>query len=114
LVEITNNGMLQYLDKEEDGKMVVKQALLDGPSGTDRESPQRTRHDVSLIGRMRFDTTFMRNLFFLVQLQRVMRMLMRDEINYLESPVVSSSQVVNRQITEYVGNEMYSSDVFHP
>lgn len=113
-----NNGALQYPDKDESGKLVIRQAVLEGPSDRaqagDLDNQHKNRHDVALIGRMRFDTTLMRNIFFLVNLQRVMRMLMRNEISYLESPVVSSSQVINRQITEYVGNETYSSDIFHP
>jgi hypothetical protein len=42
-----------------------------------------------------------------------MRMVMRDEVQYLESPVVNSSAVINREVTEYESNEQYNSSVFH-
>jgi hypothetical protein len=40
-------------------------------------------------------------------------MIMRDEVQYLESPVVNSSSVLNRQITEYEANEQYDESRFH-
>jgi hypothetical protein len=89
---------LRYAVKDKDGKTEIKDS---GKA-------------ISLsITQQRFNTTFMRNLFFLVNLQRVMRMVMRDEVQYLESPVVNSSAVINREVTEYESNEQYNSSVFH-
>jgi hypothetical protein len=40
-------------------------------------------------------------------------MIMRDEVTYLESPVVNSASVLDRQITEYESNEVYNRNLFH-
>jgi hypothetical protein len=111
-----NNGTLQYPDEDDDGNKTIETAEL---SVGDPNRPlingvseSNVRSDLAVLGRLRFDTTFIRNIFFLVNLQRVMRMIMRDEIQFLESPVVNSSAVLNRQITEYQGNEQFDSEVF--
>jgi hypothetical protein len=113
----TNTGTLQYPDADDDGQTVIGQVDLHGcpvaaPSGPVQAG--QIRSDLAMLGRMRFDTTFIRNIFFLVNLQRVMRMIMRDETQFLESPVVNSSAVMNRQVTEYQANERYDAEVFHP
>ena len=106
-----NNGVLSYPSKDNDDRTIVKQVDLTG--NTNNQSGTAVRSDLAAIGRMRFDTTFVRNLFFLINLQRVMRMIIRDEVSYLESPVVTSSQVINREITEFESNEVYDADVYH-
>lgn len=64
--------------------------------------------------RNRFDTLIVRNLIFTAQVQRIARMFMRDEVSYLESPVVTDSAVLSRHVTEFINNEMFDSTSFHP
>lgn len=109
----TNTGTLQYPDVDDDGQTVIGHVDLHGCPVAD-SGAAAIRSDLAMIGRMRFDTTFIRNIFFLVNLQRVMRMIMRDETQFLESPVVNASAVMSRQITEYQANERYDAGVFHP
>lgn len=98
---LRNNGSLSYPEVK-DGRVVVQNVELD----------QDKRSYLSILGKFRFDTTFVRNLFFLCNIQRVMRMVLRDELAYLESPVVTASHVVNRQITDYANNEVYTPETF--
>lgn len=62
------------------------------------------------IGYLRFNTLFVRNLYFLCNIQRVMRMVMREEVAQLEAPVVSD--VLNRRITDFEGAEQRSEETF--
>jgi hypothetical protein len=105
---------MQYLTSSE-GKTEIKESKL-LPQGADGLNAERALLEdyLSSIGRMRFDTKLTRNVFFLVQMQRIMRMCMRDEMTYFESPVVSSSNVVSRKITEFEANDVYDPSVFHP
>ena len=93
------NTQLQYLDKK-DHKSIVKNVDVNNPT--------------KVSGLERRDLKIVRDLFFLVQIQRVMRMIARDEISYIEHPVVNEHKVLNRKITEYVGNELFDSDMFNP
>jgi hypothetical protein len=56
------------------------------------------------IGRMRFDTKFVRNLFWLTNIQRLLRLKMRQELNWFDSKIVSEHAVLAPSITEYSGN----------
>ena len=98
---------LQYPERKDNELKLVDVNLPIAPA------PNVTFRDLNSIGEDRFQTTFMRNMLFLVNLQRVTRMIMRNEVSYLESPVVNSSSVINKQITEYEGNEQYDHEVFH-
>jgi hypothetical protein len=94
-----NLSQLQYLDKK-DHRSIIKQV----------DVIKQTK----ISGLHRRDLKIVRDLFFLVQMQRVMRMIARDEISYIEHPVVNEHKVLNRKITEYVGNELFDSDMFNP
>ena len=65
-------------------------------------------NQVREIGRMRFDTMFLRWQWWFAQVQRTQRMILRDEINYIETPVVTKSKVLSRNITEFAANEKMS------
>jgi hypothetical protein len=114
LSKFQNNSVLQFPIRDETTGMIKIERL--SISGDDAKflDPSKVRQDLASIGRIRFDNTLVRDIFFIVNLQRVMRMIMRDEMAYLEAPVVSASSVINRQITEYENNEVYNRDVFYP
>lgn len=110
-----NNATLQYASRQptsNNGAVTLTSVAIDTTAALNTTAYD-IRSDLATIGRLRFDTTFARNTFFLVNLQRVMRMIMRDEVTYLESPVVNSASVLDRQITEYESNEVYNRNLFH-
>jgi hypothetical protein len=104
-----NNGQLQFAKKTDEG---IELDQVEFTNIATRDSAIAVRNDLAQIGRMRFDTTLVRNLFFLCNAQRVMRMIMRDEVQYLESPVVNASTVLSREITDFESNEVFDAEVF--
>lgn len=60
--------------------------------------------DLTNIGIARFNTKLIRNLFWFVNLQRLMRLKMRKDLMWYNTAVVSSHAVVNEDITETHGN----------
>ncbi len=66
----------------------------------------RTKADE--IGRLRFDTTLMRTMWLLTSIQRVQRMVFRDELNYIESPIAVKAKVLSKSVTEYGPTEKWS------
>jgi hypothetical protein len=72
-----------------------------------------TEHDDLLkYGKLRFDTKFVRDHIFIIQLQRLMRLVMRNEIDELGSPIGHDLSILNRQITEYISNEKFDGSIF--
>jgi hypothetical protein len=57
------------------------------------------------LGRLRFDTKLMRNLFFITQIQRLMTHKIGQELNEIHSPIVSREAISNRKVTDYQGLE---------
>ncbi len=59
------------------------------------------------LGRLRFDTKFARNLMFLANIQRLITGKINTELTRITHPVVSSTAVVNRKITNYTDGETH-------
>jgi len=64
-------------------------------------------------GAKRFNTKLVRNLTWMVQIQRVMRSLMIEHLNFLSTPVVSGIKITNDVITEYNANDRYDNGDFN-
>jgi hypothetical protein len=64
------------------------------------------------IGRMRFDTKLVRNLTWMVNLQRVMRAMINRHISHIEASVIRGLPIADNKVTEYSGNENYDDDDF--
>lgn len=60
-------------------------------------------------GRERYDTALIRNLEWFANLQRVMRLIIRDHMRWVATPVVSGLAVANRNITEYTQENTISN-----
>jgi hypothetical protein len=60
------------------------------------------------LGRMRFDTKFARNLFFLANVQRIMLHKINTELTKVPFPVASGVGITNRDITDYRDGETYN------
>jgi hypothetical protein len=78
-----------------------------GRSKTDIKHVQITTTKGLLLqnGALRSSTKFMRNLFFLSNIQRVLRLKLRDELQKAPYPVLTSTAITNRSATEYDMNE---------
>jgi hypothetical protein len=63
-------------------------------------------------GYVRYQTKMVRYLEWFVQLQRVMRLLMRSELEWVNDPIVHSHNAINENITEYEKNKQYSIQDF--
>jgi hypothetical protein len=61
------------------------------------------------LGRLRFDTKFARNLFFLANVQRIMLHKINTELTSIPYPVASGPGITNRKITDYNDGETYGN-----
>ena len=59
------------------------------------------------IGKMRFDTKLVRNLTWLVQLQRIMRVVLIGHLSWINTPVVRGLKIADPKLTEFEGNDQY-------
>lgn len=64
-----------------------------------------TKEILHLIGRMRFDTKLVRNLFWLTNIFRTLRLKLRHELTWYDSKVVDSHATLAPSITEFYGND---------
>lgn len=58
------------------------------------------RRDIAEIGRSRFDTKFMRNMFFLSNVQRVMLYKINNELTEMKYPVATDMAIANKNLTD--------------
>ena len=63
-------------------------------------------------GYNRYHTTIVRYVEWFVHLQRVMRLLMRDQLSWVNDPIVHKSNVINEQVTEYDSNRKFELSDF--
>lgn len=64
------------------------------------------------LGRVRFDTKLTRNLTWMVQLQRIMRQVMVNHLQWIDTPVVRGMKIADPKITEYEGNDQFDPSDF--
>lgn len=58
------------------------------------------------MGALRFDTILVRNLMFIANLQRIIRLELRKKMSMF-GKIVRGRELADRKVTEYTGNEMY-------
>jgi hypothetical protein len=63
-------------------------------------------------GYNRYNTHLVRNMDWFVQLQRVMRFIMRKQLSWVSSPIVHSSDTLTPEVTEYSDNKSFTIDEF--
>ena len=88
---------------------------------------KRTKHDLNLetvtltpvqvldwhqMGYFRYQTIIVRYIEWFVQLQRVMRLLMRDQLTWVNDPIVHKSNAISNEITEYESNNKFQLSDF--
>ncbi len=86
-------GLLTYPEDKEGGAL----AYVD-PGGPD--APGRISK-LEAVGKARFDTRLVRNLFFITNVQRVLRLRLSQELTEYRNVLVKSHNAVNAGITEY-------------
>lgn len=64
------------------------------------------------LGKVRFDTKLVRNLTWIVQLQRIMRVVLIKHLSYLNTPLVRGMQIADPTLTEYDNNDQYDNKDF--
>ena len=60
------------------------------------------------LGRLRFDSKFARNMFFLSNVHRIIMHKIKEELSTIPYPVASGPSVTNRRITDYRDGETYA------
>jgi hypothetical protein len=79
----------------------------DGPASTALKRVQLGQNAVAkmaaleAVGKARFDTRIVRNLFFITNVQRVMRLKLNQELTQYRNVLVSNHSVVNPGVTEF-------------
>jgi hypothetical protein len=96
-----------------------------GESGTDRRQNHKHRPNIEdsnidtkivakfhHIGYNRYHTTIIRYIEWFVHIQRVMRLLMRNQLNWVNDPIVHKSNAINSNVTEYDSNSKFELSDF--
>jgi hypothetical protein len=65
------------------------------------------------VGFARFNTKLVRNLTWMVQLQRIIRVVLINHLSYLDTDVVTGLKIADPTVTEYHGNDAYTDDDFN-
>ena len=87
---------LHYLEADAKGKYEIKSvALKDGVKDT-----------LKAYGKLRFDTKLVRNLVWLTNIQRVMRLKLRKDLTWYNSKVVSDHASIASSVTELYSKDM--------
>jgi hypothetical protein len=107
-----------YWLRKEDSRMsdrpydAIRKVQLQAPRNGEAN---QTRSGLEAIGRMRFDTRFVRNMFFITNVMRLVRMKLSRELTHSRSVLRASHMAVAAGVTEYgsdpfTPNEVYQSD----
>jgi hypothetical protein len=85
------------------GQIELKLLVPDDGVATNK----RFGSSLKALGRLRFDTKFIRNLFFLTNAHRIMLHKINKEISQIRLPVVSDFSAVSDEITGYADEDVY-------
>ena len=62
---------------------------------------------LSMVGKLRFDTVFLRNVIFIVNLYRSVRMKLQRDLVYSKDVIMKSVPITRPQLTEFYQNQIY-------
>jgi len=96
----SNGDSLHYMHRQKNGKAKLVKVQF----------TQQHKAELMAIGRERFDTFFVRNIFWGVQIQRALRYKIRKETEWFNSKVVSDMAIMSKGITEQYDNEAHDYD----
>ena len=71
----------------------------------DKNDPKITQW--TQMGYQRYQTVIVRYIEWFVHLQRVMRLLMRDQLSWVNDPIVHGNNAINESVTEYDSNNKF-------
>ncbi|GFR88353.1 polyprotein pp220 [Elysia marginata] len=91
-------GALTFIAQPDAGDLTGATALKQVQLG---ENAQNRLIALETIGKARFDTRIVRNLFFITNIQRIMRLKLNQELTQYRNVLVSNHSVVNPGVTEY-------------
>ena len=63
-------------------------------------------------GYFRYQTKAVRYIEWFVHLQRVMRLLMRDQLTWVNDPIVHKNNAISKNVTEFYSNDKFSISDF--
>lgn len=63
-------------------------------------------------GYFRYQTKAVRYIEWFVHLQRVMRLLMRDQLTWVNDPIVHNTNAISKNVTEFYSNDKFNIDDF--
>jgi hypothetical protein len=89
------SNQLTFVEKDDKGKTRVRTVHVDG-----------VKEVLTMIGKLRFDTRLCRNLFWIANLQRLLRLKLRRDLSWYDSKIVSDHAAVASSITETYDNDM--------
>jgi len=93
---------LHYLHPAKDGRGEIVSVDVGGTKG-----------DLQKIGKQRFDTFYCRSLIWLTNIQRVLRLKLRQDLEWYDSRIVKDNAVTSADITEQYGNDTHSYSSRH-
>jgi hypothetical protein len=94
----SSDEYLRYLHPTKDGRGDIVKVKV----GKDN------RQKLQTIGYNRFNTVYCRSLVWLTNIQRVLRLKLREDLEWYDSRIVKDNAVTSADITEQYGNEAHS------
>jgi hypothetical protein len=105
-----NNGLYKYIGPDRNRALSYMTTDTNNPRGLIK-NVGIAESEVSVLnfqGYVRYQTKMVRYLEWFSQLQRVMRLLMRSELEWINDPIVHGHNAINEHVTEYEKNKQYS------
>jgi hypothetical protein len=102
------HGSLSFLSAANPDKTAPPQDIITEVSVGDSV----VKAQLEMVGRLRFDTRLVRNLFFISNVQRFIRAKLARELTQSRSVIVSSHSVVAPSVTEYGADPFGANEVY--
>jgi hypothetical protein len=97
------DNVLRFIPKASARHEIKDPAL--GAAGADGK---QNRDYLNLLGSMRHDTTFIRNILFIATVHRLMRSKMSQALTEFHFPVVTGAPITNKRVTDQAPWETFS------
>ncbi len=92
----------EFGDQTLDGKTIVQVPVSDAAEKVKLEK----------LGLVRYDTQLVRTLSWSTNLQKMLRVLMRDQLHWIDTPVVKGISALDPRVTDYGGLETFNPQEF--
>lgn len=117
--KIRNDGFAAYRNAEaasyiqprqpgpSDDYLNYMHTTKDGKNHIVRVHVGKNKTKLQAIGKLRFDTFYVRSLVWLTNIQRVLRLKLRNDLDWYDAHIVRDNQVTTPDITEQYGNDSH-------